>query len=194
MCYLQKEVIVVTEVEILEAAESEGFIASLITPEQVPIVPEFRMFCEENRCGKYNANYSCPPDCGTVQQLQNRVLAEELVLVVTSQWEIQGYEDQEGIQVSKKAHNAAVLRLMDKLRKIGIQGFAVGYSGCPLCNPCKRTLNQPCAFPDKRISCMSAYCVNVAELANRCGMDFAWDSNRLYLFGMIPYHTKSGSY
>ncbi len=22
---------------------------------------EFRKYCEENRCDKYNANYSCPP-------------------------------------------------------------------------------------------------------------------------------------
>lgn len=177
-----------TEEEILELAAEEGFAASLITPELVPIVPEFRMFCEENRCGKYGANYSCPPDCGTVEALHNRILAEELVLVVASQWEIQGYEDQEGVKTSKKAHNAAVLRLMDKLRKGGVQGFAVGYSGCSLCDPCKRTMNEPCAFPEKRISCMSAYCVNVAELASRCGLDFAWDGNRLYLFGMVPFH------
>ena len=69
-------------------------------------------------------------------------------------------------------------------------GFCSGYNGCPLCDPCKQVEEKPCAFPEKRISCMSAYCIDVAELAKRCGFPFAWDANRLHLFGMIAFHRK----
>ena len=32
---------------------------------------------------------------------------------------------------------------------------------------------------------MSAYCVDVAELAKRCGMDFRWDTKLLSVYSMI---------
>ena len=180
--------ITLTDVELLELVREEGFAAAFIDPRDIPVVPEFRMFCEENRCGKFDANYSCPPDCGTVEQLRERILAERRAIILTSHWEVDGYDDKEAVQFARKAHNTAILRIMEAMKKGGWSGFAAGYGGCALCNPCKRTLNQPCAFPEKRISCMSAYCINVAELAQRCGLEFSWDPGKLYLFGMIAYH------
>lgn len=177
-----------TDHELLALAEAEGFLPALISPREIPVDGKFRVYCEENLCGKYGANYSCPPDCGTPEELHRQLLAERQVLVVEKIWEINGYEDKEGIRCSKRSTNAAVLRLMEKIRQAGYQGFCTGYNGCPLCDPCNRVENQPCKYPDKRISCMSAYCVDVAELASRCGLPFAWDTHKLHLFGMVAFH------
>lgn len=180
-----------TDMELLELARGLGFSAAMIEPENIPVNPAFRAFCEENRCGKYNANYSCPPDCGTVEELRGKILAEDTAMIITTKWDIGSYENKEGIQKAKKSHNAAVLRLMDRLRRLGYGGFAAGYNGCPLCDPCKRILNEPCPFPDKRISCMSAYCIDVAQTAGRCGLEFAWEPGKLYLFGLIAIHNQN---
>ena len=178
-----------TEKQWIEQAKSEGFSAAFLSPEQIPVNETFRVYCQENRCGKYGANYSCPPDCGTVEQMRQRILSQSRVMVLSSQWEIQGPGDSQGIQQSRQAHNAGILRLLDTFRQEGLEGFAAGYSGCQLCSPCKRTQNQPCPFPQRRMSCMSAYCVDVGELARRCSLDFAWSEQRLYLFGMIAFHS-----
>lgn len=177
-----------TDAKLLELALEEGFAAALIDPEEVPIDGKFRAFCEENLCGQYNANYSCPPDCGSVEALQQTLLAQKKVLVLQTIHDIGSYENKPAVHQAKLSHNRAVLRLMEKLRNAGYQGFCSGYNGCPLCDPCKRKEDQPCAHPDKRISCMSAYCVDVAKLADRCDLAFAWDPARLYLFGMIAFH------
>lgn len=174
--------------KLMELAHQEGFLAAVIEPEKIPVDGKFRVFCEENRCGKYHANYSCPPDCGTVEELHQKLLGEERALILEKQWPIQGYEDKAGIEQAKREHNAMVLRLLDKIRQAGMEGFCSGYNGCPLCTPCRQVEGKPCAFPEKRISCMSAYCVDVAELARRCELPFAWDSNMLHLFGMIVLH------
>lgn len=188
MSFHKERVISLTDVELLERIREEGFAAAFIDPKDIPVVPAFRMFCEENRCGKYGANYSCPPDCGTVEELHNRLLAEKKAVILTSHWEVDGYEDKEAVQFARKAHNEAVLRVMEAVKQGGWKGFAAGYGGCALCSPCKRAQGKPCAFPEKRISCMSAYCINVAELAQKCGLEFSWDPGKLYLFGMIAYH------
>lgn len=191
LCYADKKgkkLITVIDNELLELAKAEGFFASLTMPEQVPVNAKFRVYCEENRCGKYGANYSCPPDCGTVEELHQKILAEDKVLIVQTIWPISGYEDKAVIQKSKEVHNAMVLRLKAKMEQHGYAGFCSGYNGCPLCSPCKRTENQPCIHPDLRISCMSAYCIDVAELAKRCSLAFAWSHDKLHLFGMIAFH------
>lgn len=177
-----------TEEELLELAGKEGFSAALLPTEQIPVDPKFRVYCEENRCGRYNANYSCPPDCGTPEEMHQRILSEPDALIIASQWKIDGYGDKAGIQCAKEHHNAGVRRLLDAMGRAGFQGFAVGYNECQLCSPCKRVNHGPCPFPDKRISCMSAYCVDVTELSKKCGLEFDWADTRLHLFGMIAFH------
>lgn len=179
-----------TNERLLELAKEEGFYAAMLTPEQVPVDEKFRVYCEQNLCGNYGANYSCPPDCGTVEELREKILAEDKILIVETIWDIDGYEDKAPIQKTKQIHNAMVLRLKAKMEKEGCVGFCSGYNGCPLCSPCKRREDLPCIHPDQRISCMSAYCIDVEELAKRCDLTFAWNPNKLHLFGMIAFHEE----
>lgn len=173
--------------EIIKLAEVAGFSAALIPTGEIVINPEFRKFCEDNLCGKYNANYACPPDCGTVEEVQKRLASGKRALVLQTIWEIGSYENKPAILESKKSHNAMILRFTEKLRQVGVQGFCLGYGGCPLCDPCKRVTNEPCAHPDQKISCMSAYCIDVAKLAEKCGLEFAWVPEKLFLFGMFVF-------
>lgn len=103
-------------------------------------------------------------------------------------WEIDGNDDKETILCARKSHKPAVPQLMKQMKHAGYAGFCTGYNGCTLCDPCARTENQPCKYPELRISCMSAYRVDVAELVSRCGLPFAWDANKLHLLGMIAFH------
>ena len=175
------------DTDILKLAEEMGFSAAFVDTADVAQDPSFRKFCEDNLCGKYNANYSCPPDCGTVEEVQTRLRAGKRALVLETICEIGSYENKQSIIDSKKTHNAAILRFTDKLRQAGTQGFCLGYGGCPLCDPCKRITNDPCTHPDKKISCMSAYCIDVAKLAEKCGLEFAWVPEKLFLFGMFVF-------
>ena len=176
-----------TDEHILKLAKELGFSAAMTETAQIVQNPEFRKFCEDNLCGKYNANYSCPPDCGTVEEVRQRLLAGKRAVVLQTEWDIGSYENKEGIARAKKAHNAAILRFTDRLRKDGMEGFCLGYGGCPLCDPCLRTLNRPCAHPDRKISCLSAYCVDVGKLAETCGLQYAWIPEKLFLFGMFVF-------
>ena len=174
--------------ELIKLAEEEGFRAAVISAKEIPVDGSFRKFCEDNLCGKYNANYSCPPACGTVEEVHKRLLSADKALVLQTIHEIGSYENKEAILKSKKNLNLAILRLTEELRKAGMDCFCLGYGGCPLCDPCKQVEGEPCAFPEKRISCMSAYCIDVGKLANRCGLEFAWVPEKLFLFGMIVFN------
>ena len=174
-----------TNTELMKLAEKADFRAAVISAKDIPVDGSFRKFCEDNLCGKYNANYSCPPGCGTVEEVHERLFSADKALVLQSIHEIGSYENKEAILKSKKDLNVAVLQMTDMLRKDGINCFCLGYGGCPLCDPCKQVAGEPCVFPEKRISCMSAYCIDVGKLAQKCKMEFAWVPEKLFLFGMI---------
>lgn len=42
--------------------------AAVMDTKKLVFVPEYRIFCEENRCGCYNLNPACPPSCGTAKK------------------------------------------------------------------------------------------------------------------------------
>ena len=178
-----------TDMELVKLAEKAGFRAAIIAAQDIPVDGSFRKFCEDNLCGKFNANYSCPPGCGSVEAVWNRLFAQEKALVLEMIWDVDGYEDKEFIFSSRNKLNRTVLQLLDQLCEPGMDGFCLGYGGCPLCNPCKQTLGEPCAFPEKKISCMSAYCIDVGKLAKKCDLPFAWSNDKLHLFGLIAFRT-----
>ena len=180
-----------TDIQLLEIAQKAGFIAAMIPAKDIPADGSFRKFCEDNLCGRYNANYSCPPACGTVEEVHIRLFSADKALVLQTIHEIGSYENKEAILKSKKNLNTAVLKLTESLRAKGLNCFCLGYGGCPLCDPCKQAEGKPCVFPEKRISCMSAYCIDVGRLAEKCGLEFAWIPEKLHLFGMIVF-TENG--
>lgn len=176
------------EKQMLDLAVQEGFAcAGLVDTDKIVFDPSFRPYCAENLCGQYGSNYTCPPDCGTPEQMKQRILSHKKALVLQTIWEIGDYSDHAAIRQAKSAHNAAQLRLAKHLRASGVLGFLVGASGCALCSPCRKALGEPCRFPDQSYSCMSAYCIFVRKLAEQCGMEYDCGEGLLAFFGMYVF-------
>lgn len=177
-----------THEEMIALAVEEGFSAAqIIDTSDIVFDPMFRPFCEENLCGQYGVNYACPPDCGTPEEMKQKILAHKKALVLQTIWEIADYSDMDAIKPAKAGHNAAQIRLVKQLRARGCDGLIVGASGCALCKPCALTKGQPCAFPQFQYSCMSAYCIFVKKLADKCGMEYDCGDGLLAFFGMYVF-------
>ena len=177
-----------TNEQIIQCAIEEGFSsAAIVDTSEIVFDPGFRPYCEENLCGQYGANYSCPPDCGTPELMKQKVLTHKKALVVSTEWEIEDFSQTDKLKEAKSLHNAAMLSLIKKLKTDGHDGFMVGASGCSLCKPCKLTSGEPCAFPDMMYSCMSAYCIFVKKLAEDCNMNYDYKNKILPFFGMYVF-------
>lgn len=176
------------EEDIIKDAFAEGFhAAKIISTDKIVFDGSFRAYCEENLCGQYGVNYSCPPDCGSVNQMKERVLSHSKALVVSTEWIIDDLSQSDKLRAAKTEHNAAMFRLIKKMRDEGHNGIMIGSSGCTLCRPCKLALGEVCAYPDMRYSCMSAYCIYVKKLAEECEMNYDYKDGVLPFFGMYVY-------
>ena len=177
-----------TDEKMIQYAVEEGFAAAaIVDTTEIIFDPSFRPYCEENLCGQYGANYSCPPDCGSPEEMKQRVLAHKKALVLQTIWEVSDYSDMTVIKPAKIAHNQAEIRLVKRLRAEGCDGFIVGASGCALCSPCAQICGEPCRFPEYQYSCMSAYCIFVKKLADACGMEYDCGEGLLAFFGMYVF-------
>lgn len=175
--------------EMIDDAVQEGFAAAaVVDTDKIVFDPAFRPYCEENLCGQYGVNYSCPPDCGSPEEMKQKILAYKHGLVLQTIWEIQDYTDKAAIKQAKSAHNHAAIRLMKHFRENGVDGFLVGASGCALCTPCALQSGKPCTFPELRYSCMSAYCIFVKKLADECGIEYSCGDGLLAFFGMYVFN------
>ncbi len=167
------------EQELIALAYEEGFAhAVFIDTQQIDFKPSFRPFCADNVCGKYGANYACPPDCGTVDEMERTVRSYRRALVLQTMWEIQDPLSEKETKPSKRKHNKMTMNLKEKL---GLPVLMVGAGGCDLCSPCAIVDRKPCRFPDRRFSCMSAYCIFVKDLCDKCGMEYNCG------FGIVPF-------
>lgn len=177
-----------THQQIIDLAISEGFAnAAIVDTTDIVFDPSFRPYCAENLCGQYAANYSCPPGCGSPEEMKKRILVHKKALVLQTIWQVKDFSDAPTIKQAKKGHNTAQLRLIRQLRNQGYPGVIVGASGCALCSPCAQVEGLPCKYPDLQYSCMSAYCIFVKKLADRCGMEYDCGEGLLGLFGMYAF-------
>ena len=183
-----KEAIGMTEQDMINLALAENFAGAVVVDtKDIVFDPIFRPCCEENLCGQYGINYTCPPDCGTPEDMERKIRAHKKALVLQTIWEIPDMSDTAATKPAKKAHNAAQLRLAKKFREGGVPGFLVGASGCALCSPCHLKNGEPCPHPLERYSCMSAYCIFVQKLAEHCGIDYDCGPGLLAFFGMYVF-------
>lgn len=167
-------------------AKAMGFSdACLIKTGSIPFEPAFRICCEDNSCGKYGVNYSCPPDCGAAEEMEAKIKAYPHGLVLQTMWDID-YDDPAAIKRCKGEHNRLTRELIAKLQDKTI-GFMIGASGCGLCEVCAIVDGEPCRFPDKMASCMSAYCIYVQRLAEENGMEYDSGPGIVNFFGMYVF-------
>lgn len=177
-----------TNESVIRYAEQERFAAAaVVSTDEIVFDPSFRPYCEENLCGQYGANFSCPPDCGTPEQMKQRIMAHKKALVLQTIWQISDWSDKDAIRKAKSGHNAASLRLAERLRAEDCRGVMVGASGCALCTPCARAVGEKCRFPEQQYSCMSAYCIFVRDLADKCGMEYNCGEGLLAFFGLYAF-------
>ena len=171
--------------QMLELARRMGFQnAVLVNTEDVPFEPSFRKYCEDNLCGNYNASWSCPPACGTPEEMKATVLAYPRALLLHTVWELD-YRDGSAVKQAKNTHNRRMMDLMAELQNT--RGFMIGSSVCGLCETCTVAEGKPCRLPEQMASCMSAYCIYVKKLTDACGLEYDSGEGMINFFGMYVF-------
>lgn len=174
-----------TEKELLTKAAAAGIDhAAIIDAQELVFKFEFRKYCEMNQCGNYGKNYGCPPDCGTPAEMKAKALAYSKAFVLQTVWPVEDITDSAQTGPLKKKHNQKLRSLMKELSDSGLEGLCIMAGPCSICSPCAKENGQPCNFPQRTASCLSAYGIDVVSLCEAAGLDWDYGKNMVAFFGI----------
>ena len=167
--------------------EMGAFKAAFVPTSEVKTDVIFRSMCESNACGKYGKCWTCPPDAGDINELIKSLQEYSRVLVYQTVSELEDSFDIEGMYEAGNRHNQLLQSIMDLYNEktLGCKVMHLGAGGCKVCERCGKMDGIPCRFPEKAVSSLEAYGINVSELAKSGGMKYINGQDTVTYFGAL---------
>ena len=158
--------------EILELAEETGFEHS---GELDTAVLEFREavrdMCRADKCRAYGRNWSCPPGCGTLEEISARAAAYHRGVLLQSTGRMEDDFDVETMMDTERVHRERFYRLVEKIRKAYPDCLPMASGSCTQCEKCTYP-DAPCRFPGRMIPSMESYGLVVSDVCAGSGQKY----------------------
>lgn len=162
-----------TEDGIIELAKNEGFTNVAVIPaDKLVFDRELRKYCEENVCGNYGKNYSCPPFCGTPEEMRDRAGKYGRAWIFQTIADVGSWDNRRKLVEVKADHNRRSRNLIQMLREEGVDGLPMLAGPCEACGTCKGFSGEACKYPEEAPSCISAYCMKAELMAEEAGIPY----------------------
>ncbi len=169
------------------AIEAGALKAHVLPVKDVLFDPTLRQLCKDNRCGKYNRNYGCPPYVGTPEEVIAKAKQYENALVMQTVSELEDSYDVEGMAEAGARHNRMSRVIAEKMKEAYPDSILLAAGGCTKCERCAALDGEPCRFPEKVLPSLSSYCINVAQTAGKCGMKYINGVNTVTYFSVVLF-------
>ena len=141
-------------------------------------LPEVRDMCASDKCNMYGKSWSCPPACGPLEEMQNRVESFSEGLIVQTVGDIEDSYDWEGIQETAKKHGENFDRMWDELENGQMTVLAMGAGACMRCETCTYP-DEQCRFPDKMSSSMEACGLFVSKVCTDNALAYNYGQDKM---------------
>jgi predicted metal-binding protein len=144
-------------------------------------------YCENNACGKYNANWTCPPGVGRYEDCKEKVESYSKALIFRSDYKINEWYDYERVQETIAAHQANVRRIRELVPK-DIDHLVLSGGGCVYCKECAYISREPCRHPDIAIPSIESYGLDIFRFTKKNKIVYAAPEGEMYYFGLILFN------
>ena len=160
-------------------AEESGFSAcASLSIQTIELKPEVRDMCAANTCGMYGKRWSCPPGCGTLEECAAQLKGRSMGILVQTIGEIEDSFDFEAMMEIEADHKEHFTAMYAALRAAGADVTAIGAGCCTVCPKCSYP-DEPCRFPDKKVTSMEAYGMVVNEICKANGLPYNYGPERM---------------
>ena len=154
------------------------------------LVPEerIRAYCEENKCGSYGRNYTCPPHAGTLDEMKDRLKQFRRGILLQYYKDVDIKNNLKEALRSKNEFHAKVLNTEKFMNKQGItRTWGLIGGNCGICDTCRINDNKPCRHPDKARMSLEAIGIDVVGLLDNLGLDSEFRGDRITWTGCVLY-------
>ena len=142
-----------------------------------------------NNCGKYNTNWMCPPAIGAIEDGIAKVKQFHNGIIIQTITQLEDSFDFEGMQEASVRHDKVFRNIIEeiKTRYPNLHIFPLGVGGCDLCQKCAYLENLPCIQPEKALSSVEAFGINVNNLLTGAGLKYNNGTATVSFVGLILF-------
>ena len=169
------------------ALENGAAKAEIISVDQIVTSAEFREACRQNICGLWGRCWMCPPDVGEIEPLMAELRTYQHALWYQTIGVLEDSFDFEGMTETKKQHLRISQKIEEKVRPVLGRHLHLSCGGCGLCERCTRLDDQPCRFPDKAMTSLEAYGVDVYQTTKTTSLKYINGQNTVTYFSAVLF-------
>lgn len=157
----------------------------------IPFDATLRTLCEQNVCGAFGTNYTCPPYVGEIHTLIDKVKSYDIALIFRAVYPLEDSYDYEGmVEGGQKFRTLAVTA--NRLAKEAFpDAMTLAAGGCRLCQVCGLKEGVPCRNPEDALASLEAHGIHVSNLAVQVGMPYISGPNTVTYFGSVFVRRES---
>lgn len=150
--------------ELINLAKDCGFTeAAEMDAKKLKFMPEVRDMCRADKCNSFNKSWSCPPACGTLEEITERSKGYSRGLLVQTVGRQEDEYDFAFYEEAAARHSESFTKLTEKLLDAGLDLLPMGMGACTLCERCTYP-DAPCRFPERLFPSMEAYGLLVTQV------------------------------
>ncbi len=123
---------------------------------------QVREMCASDRCHAYNHNWTCPPNCGTLEECSEKIKKYRQGILLQTIGHMQKDIDTRCYRETELLHMENFLKFTSLIRQADPNALCLGAGGCRICKQC--AFPEPCRFPEKAYSSMEGYGLFVTQV------------------------------
>ncbi len=148
---------------------------------------EVRDMCRADRCGKWNTNWACPPNCGDLNAAAIEIKRFSAGILVQSTGALTDDFDYAGMEELQRQHTRRFEDLVRQTRLLLPECLPLSAGPCTVCLRCTCP-GKPCRFPQKRLSSMEAYGLLVGDVCLRSGLQYNYGPRTMTYTSCVLYN------
>lgn len=170
---------------ILSLARECGFThVGELKMEALEFLPEVRDMCSADRCQKYARSWTCPPGCGTLEEVAAKASAYRRGVLLQTTAVLEDDFDVEAMQRGEEDQKRSFQTFVERLRQEYPRCLPMATGGCTLCPQCTYP-DAPCRFPEKAIPSMEAYGLLVSRVCEKSSLPYYYGPRTLTYTGCV---------
>jgi len=170
----------------IELAKKCGFdVAVKLLPEKLVARKDIRDMCKEDKCGVFGKNWTCPPECGTLEECERKMRQYKNGILLQKVGNLSRVIDVKAYIKIEKEYRESLLKFAAEIKKTHPNALCLGAGACTVCEKC--AYPNPCLFPEKALSSMEAYGLFVTQVCRDCNVPYYYGEKTITFMACVLY-------
>lgn len=158
-----------------------------ISVDQITLSEDVIKMCEQNRCGHYGKNWTCPPATRSIDEFRDEISTFDSFIIVSQVYELKGSMDWAGMMSGVSDFRKRLVKAKKEIENScpGLTFLALAAGSCSLCEPCAYISGEECRRPDEALVSVEACGIDVIRLMRDNGLKYHHGKNTVTFIGGI---------